>query len=271
VTGGDNRGNLTKLKDMRVAFVGTGATAIQAVPALGQWAKELYVFQRTPSSVDVRGNRPTDAKWWQEYTKTPGWQKRRMDSFNVLTMGGIDEDLVGDAWTSTLQFILSLKKKYAGKNMKNGDLLQLADFQKVCSGVSGTWTLAEPWLLLLDGPDQSPRGRDRQGQGHCGEAQTLLQQVSDYVEARNHDLTCVTSSSLPDQYCKVRFLDVDYSSKANILYFFRGPPSLTSTCRPSTAQTCTSSASFALWSRVVGTRLTLRSCSQTLKASESAK
>ncbi|KAI9016643.1 putative monooxygenase [Hyaloraphidium curvatum] len=130
-TGGDPRGNLDKLNDKVVAFIGTGATAIQAIPPVAESAKHLYVFQRTPSCVDVRGQRDTDPTWWKEYTKTPGWQRRRMESFNTLTQGGMDEDLVGDAWTSTLQFIIALKKKYAGSGMKNGDLLQLADFQKM--------------------------------------------------------------------------------------------------------------------------------------------
>ncbi|MFU8814693.1 MAG: flavin-containing monooxygenase, partial [Pseudomonadales bacterium] len=55
-TGGDHNGGLTKLGDKRVAIIGTGATAIQCVPFLGKYAKQLYVFQRTPSSVDLRGN-----------------------------------------------------------------------------------------------------------------------------------------------------------------------------------------------------------------------
>ena len=55
-TGGDSAGGLTGLKDKRVGIIGTGATAIQCVPHLGEWAKQLYVFQRTPSSVDVRNN-----------------------------------------------------------------------------------------------------------------------------------------------------------------------------------------------------------------------
>lgn len=49
-TGGDENGNLTGLADKRVGIIGTGATAVQCVPHLGAAAKELYVFQRTPSS-----------------------------------------------------------------------------------------------------------------------------------------------------------------------------------------------------------------------------
>ena len=55
-TGGDSYGNLTNMVDKRVGIIGTGATAVQCVPHLGEWAKQLYVFQRTPSSVDVRNN-----------------------------------------------------------------------------------------------------------------------------------------------------------------------------------------------------------------------
>ena len=62
-TGGDSFGNLTGLADKRVGIIGTGATAVQCVPHLGEGAKELFVFQRTPSSVDVRNDRPTDPEW----------------------------------------------------------------------------------------------------------------------------------------------------------------------------------------------------------------
>src|SRR5690606_6947077 len=57
-TGGDDQGApMDRLADQRVAIIGTGATAVQVVPHLGRDAAELYVFQRTPSSVDVRDNR----------------------------------------------------------------------------------------------------------------------------------------------------------------------------------------------------------------------
>jgi len=59
-----------------------GATAVQCVPHLGEAAKELFVFQRTPSSIDVRINRPTDPQWAQNLE--PGWRKHRMDNFNTL-------------------------------------------------------------------------------------------------------------------------------------------------------------------------------------------
>ena len=100
-TGGDATGGMTGLAGKRVGIIGTGATAIQAVPHLGESAGHLYVFQRTPSSVDARHNRPTDPEWVK--TLTPGWQQRRMDNFNALVSGGVaDEDLVADGWTEIL-------------------------------------------------------------------------------------------------------------------------------------------------------------------------
>jgi len=97
-TGGDASGNLSGLRGKRVGIIGTGATAVQCVPHLGASAGHLYVFQRTPSGVDVRANRPTDPEWARRLA--PGWQRRRIENFQVLTTGGYEEeDLVGDGWT----------------------------------------------------------------------------------------------------------------------------------------------------------------------------
>ncbi len=67
--------NLENLEDKRVAIIGTGATAVQAVPELAKNAKELYVFQRTPSSIDIRNDWPTDPNWARKLK--PGWQEKR--------------------------------------------------------------------------------------------------------------------------------------------------------------------------------------------------
>jgi cation diffusion facilitator CzcD-associated flavoprotein CzcO len=99
-TGGDPNGApLDKLADKRVAIIGTGATSVQAVPHLAKACKELYVFQRTPSSVDVRDNRPTDPEWFAQIA-TPGWQQRWLENFTANQTGGLaEEDLVMDGWT----------------------------------------------------------------------------------------------------------------------------------------------------------------------------
>lgn len=134
-TGGICEGGLDKLVDKRVAIIGTGATAIQCVPHLGRHAKRLYVFQRTPSTVDMRGNRPTDRQWMK--TLPPGWQKRRMENFNNLVSGlSEDEDLVHDSWTDIFR---SLDPDHGVRTNSNAPLspedfarqLELADFKKM--------------------------------------------------------------------------------------------------------------------------------------------
>lgn len=131
-TGGDCNGNLTGLKDKRVAVIGTGATAVQCVPHLGAWAQELYVFQRTPSSIDVRANRPTDPEWAKNLV--PGWQRHRMENFNALVSGVLqEENLVGDGWTDIIANLLTLSRK-SGDGKLTADAavaLQLADFKKM--------------------------------------------------------------------------------------------------------------------------------------------
>ncbi|CAJ1503746.1 NAD(P)/FAD-dependent oxidoreductase [[Mycobacterium] kokjensenii] len=100
-TGGDADGGLHKLADKRVALVGTGATGVQLVPHLGRDAKQLYVFQRTPSSVDFRGNAPTDPQW--AASLQPGWQAERKRNFHRWSpFEGVvfdAPDMVCDFWT----------------------------------------------------------------------------------------------------------------------------------------------------------------------------
>jgi len=136
-TAGDSSGGLTGLKDKRVGIIGTGATAIQCVPHLGEWAKQLYVFQRTPSSVDVRNNGETDPAW--AASLEPGWQKRRMENFNILVSGGDqDEDLVADGWTDIFRNVTGTAAKAASRTLgrrltsaERGELMVLADYRKM--------------------------------------------------------------------------------------------------------------------------------------------
>ena len=131
-TGGSSEGELSNLKDKRVAVIGTGATAVQCVPHVGASAKNLYVFQRTPSSVDVRANRPTDQAWAASLKQ--GWQKERMENFNILCSGGIvEEDLVKDGWTEIIRNLVSMAN-YRGKDTNWDEvpkMMELADFKKM--------------------------------------------------------------------------------------------------------------------------------------------
>jgi len=132
-TGGDHNGNLHKLSDKRVAVIGTGATTVQAVPYVGAYAKHLYTFQRTPSSVDVRGNEPTDREWADSLK--PGWQRARRENFNDMVIGRpVKEDLVNDGWTDIFRTLASLVPKDPDKAISPEEiaaLAELADFKKM--------------------------------------------------------------------------------------------------------------------------------------------
>jgi len=130
-TGGTSDGGLTGLAGKRVGIIGTGATAVQCVPHVGETAGQLYVFQRTPSSIDVRNNRPTDPDWAARLP--PGWQQARMDNFNVLVSGGHqDEDLVNDGWTDIIRNLGMIARMRKAKEAQDpAALVQLADFQKM--------------------------------------------------------------------------------------------------------------------------------------------
>jgi len=132
-TGGDSNGNLTGLRGKRVGIIGTGATAVQCVPHLGEAAEHLYVFQRTPSSIDVRANRPTDPAW--ATSLKPGWHQHRMDNFNILVTGGFqEEDLVNDGWTDIIRkLLLMVQQDQDGAVARDGILktMETADFQKM--------------------------------------------------------------------------------------------------------------------------------------------
>ena len=132
-TGGGPNGDLTGLRDKRVGIIGTGASAIQAVPHLGEAAQHLYVFQRTPSSVDVRGNRPTDPAW--ATSLQPGWQQERISNFNVIVGGGYQEvDLVNDGWTDIITRLATFLPRDADGDItpeQAARAAELADFEKM--------------------------------------------------------------------------------------------------------------------------------------------
>jgi cation diffusion facilitator CzcD-associated flavoprotein CzcO len=126
---GDDLGHLA---DKRVGIIGTGATAIQCVPHLARATKQLFIFQRTPSSVDVRANRPTDPQW--AAALAAGWQRDRIENFQLLTNGGAaDEDLVDDAWTSITKK-LPVMRQDTTDNLtpaERASAIEFADFAKM--------------------------------------------------------------------------------------------------------------------------------------------
>ena len=154
-TGGGPTGGLEKLKDKRVGVIGTGCTAIQCVPQLAESAKELFVFQRTPSAVNVRANRPTDSAWAE--TLTPGWQMQRMENFlNILSGVKEEVDLVDDGWTRTFRDFNHYVDEGATK--LPDEVLERIDFQmmeQVRTRIDETVedpsraALLKPWYGLL--------------------------------------------------------------------------------------------------------------------------
>ena len=132
-TGGDTTGGLHKLHDKRVGIIGTGATAIQCIPHLGEHAKQLYVFQRTPSSVDERNNTPTNPEWAK--TLKPGWQTYRNRNFTALLDGvQLEDDQVRDKWTSPLKKLSDLLSSQDESDLSGREkaiLAEIADFQKM--------------------------------------------------------------------------------------------------------------------------------------------
>ncbi|SEB14840.1 MULTISPECIES: NAD(P)/FAD-dependent oxidoreductase [unclassified Mycobacterium] len=120
---------LENLADKRVGIIGTGATSIQCVPRLAPAVGELFVFQRTPSTVDVRANAPTDPDW--AAALEPGWQQRRIENFQILTAGGqADEDLVADAWTS-LAKAMPIAKEGTDPQASTAELADFAKMEQI--------------------------------------------------------------------------------------------------------------------------------------------
>ncbi len=132
-TGGTSEGGLTGLRGKRVGIIGTGATSVQVVPHLGEWAEHLYVFQRTPSSIDVKDNPPTDDAWVKALQ--PGWHQQRMNNFNNLVSGvPQDEDLVNDGWTALIgKLLVGLRQGKVDDFSPQGlaRAVELADFEKM--------------------------------------------------------------------------------------------------------------------------------------------
>ena len=129
-TGGSVLGGLDRIGDKRIGIIGTGATAVQCVPHLAEGAGQLYVFQRTPSAVNVRNDQPIDADWVRSLP--PGWQNHRMDNFNLLVSGGYaEEDLVNDGWTEAFRELVFIARKEGAAGLspeKLAELMEIADF-----------------------------------------------------------------------------------------------------------------------------------------------
>ncbi len=159
-TGGFSDERLVKLVDKRVAVIGTGATGIQCVPVLADYAQQLYVMQRTPSSVFARDNCDTDKAWAKSLM--PGWQQARMNNFNRVSMGINDEpDQVDDGLSRIMRQLGHLPKGQSNTELSPEALAQqveLRDFavmeelrKRVDSLVNDAKTaeLLKPWYKVF--------------------------------------------------------------------------------------------------------------------------
>jgi cyclohexanone monooxygenase len=127
-TGGGSEGNLTGLNDKVVGIIGTGASAVQVVPQVARSAKHVYVFQRTPSTVAPRNNKPTDPSWAARLER--GWQRERMANYMAILLGSNQPvDLVDDGWTHAFKKLLVEPAMAASNEEERAALAELADLR----------------------------------------------------------------------------------------------------------------------------------------------
>lgn len=128
-TGGSQENpELDKLRDKRVAVLGTGASAVQIVPYLANYAKHLSVIQRTPSSVDARDNRETDMEW--AASLKPGWHQDMLLNFQHGLWNGLDRDepdLICDIWTEINRNIHHEREQAGWPTLEMDELLALRE------------------------------------------------------------------------------------------------------------------------------------------------
>ena len=144
------------LKGKRVGIIGTGATAVQVIPEIAKVVKELYVFQRTPSTIDVRDQRATKPEEIAEWSKTPGWAKARRERLAMISAGRTALQANDDF----------LAGKVAG--------LQGAQGLRAPADAGRTAGQAARHELPHHGADPRAGGRDRQGSEDRGSAEALL-------------------------------------------------------------------------------------------------
>ena len=126
-TGGGPNGELTKLADKRVAVIGTGASAIQAIPHVGASAKATFVFQRTPSSVNPRRNETTPKEWVESLT--PGWQARVMRDFERVEWGQAPQEsiLLRESMVKVQEFVDKIKSHVDVSSLTREEKMEIAE------------------------------------------------------------------------------------------------------------------------------------------------
>jgi cation diffusion facilitator CzcD-associated flavoprotein CzcO len=133
--------DLERLSDVRVAIIGTGASAVQIIPNLGATAKELYVFQRTPSSIDIRDDWETDPEW--AASVDDGWQARRRAKIIAKQRAAADQ-------RATLRGGITREEKIRRQENANIDAM-MRIHRRIDETVDDPETAAslKPWYMLM--------------------------------------------------------------------------------------------------------------------------
>ncbi len=113
-TGGDDSGNLDRLRGKKVAIIGTGATGLQVIPQLAEYADEVVVYQRTPTQVMPRQNAQTDVDWFKSLK--PGWHRERRAAFDKCVQDRATVSDVDDGWVKFAKYQMDAVFEAGGEN-----------------------------------------------------------------------------------------------------------------------------------------------------------
>ncbi|WP_305093487.1 NAD(P)/FAD-dependent oxidoreductase [Prescottella sp. R16] len=129
-TGGDDSGNLDRLRGKKVAIIGTGATGLQVIPQLAEYADEVVVYQRTPTQVMPRQNAQTDVDWFKSLE--PGWQRERRAAFDKCVQDRATVSDVDDGWVKFAKYQMDAVYSAGGENPtleQYVDALERSDYE----------------------------------------------------------------------------------------------------------------------------------------------
>ncbi|KAI1800661.1 FAD/NAD(P)-binding domain-containing protein [Daldinia bambusicola] len=164
--GGPDDWNLTKLAGKTVGVVGTGASAAQLIPQLARSVGNLYVFQRTPSSVTFRENFKTaknPSSHVRCFSQQAGWQQARMEEFADILQGTVidrDNSAVEGLEVLTVRALfkqagqagISIKPEEVPELLGLADLVHMEKLRNVIKNIVHDEETAEklkPWYSFM--------------------------------------------------------------------------------------------------------------------------
>ena len=129
-TGGDDSGNLDGLRGKKVAIIGTGATGLQVIPQIAEYADETVVYQRTPTQVMPRQNAATDIEWFTSLK--PGWHRERREAFDKCVQDRATLSEVDDGWVKFAKYQMDAVSEVGGESadlQAMMDALERSDYE----------------------------------------------------------------------------------------------------------------------------------------------